>query len=269
MKISSFLKNIKHTKKITSGLINGIKWLLLIYRIPKKLNPKRESKFKVKFKYPYPIGSIDLIIRDNGGADTFIISEVFEHNCYFLSSTQPIRTILDLGANAGFTTVYLSKLFPQAQIACIEPINTNIDVLKQNIGLNDIKAKVIEAAVSINDGYLQMALSNKDYGHKVEDIEFGKQLLNSKVYEVKGVSIPTVLADYQWEQIDLLKIDIEGYEGVLLTQNNEWLSKTNTIIIEIHEGVDLQNLKQIMISFSFKYFLERGGNFIFSKFEIK
>jgi FkbM family methyltransferase len=207
------------------------------------------------------------LIRDNGGADTFIISEVFEHNCYYLSPAQPIRTILDLGANAGFTTVYLNKLFPQAQIACVEPIRTNIDVLKQNIGLNGIKARIIEAAISINDGYLQMALSSKDYGHKVKDIKFGKEVLNSNVYEVKAISIPTVLAEYQWEQIDLLKIDIEGYEGVLLTQNNEWLSKTNTIIIEIHEGVDLQNLKEIMVSFSFQYFLERGGNFIFSKFE--
>jgi FkbM family methyltransferase len=269
MNITTLLRNIKYANKITANFIDGIKWLLLIYRIPKKLNTKQETKFKVKFKYPNPIGNLTLLIRDNEGADTFIISEVFEHNCYHIKSSQPIRTILDLGANAGFTTVYLYKLFPQAEMACVEPIKRNIDLLNQNIKLNHINAKVFEGAIAVNNGHIQMTLSNHDYGHKVKDIEFGKQLTNILAYEVRAVSIPTILAECQWEQIDLLKIDIEGYEAILLTQNNDWLSKVNIIVTEIHEGVDVQNIKVIMVSFSFEYFLEKGGNFIFSRFKVE
>ena len=41
-------------------------------------------------------------------------------------------------------------------------------------------------------------------------------------------------AEFGWNDVDLVKIDIEGTEEALLTQNNSGLARTTTLILEIH-----------------------------------
>jgi hypothetical protein len=43
------------------------------------------------------------------------------------------------------------------------------------------------------------------------------------------------MATYNKKHIDLFKIDIEGAEKEVLSENNEWLSRTKILIIELHD----------------------------------
>src|SRR5262245_22207843 len=105
----------------------------------------RTKELTIGFRYPEPIGNIQLLLRANVGSDGFIHGEVFEHEYYRLPLLAPPKTILDLGANIGLTAVYFSRLFPMAALACVEPVPENLRVLARNLELNAIRATVIPA----------------------------------------------------------------------------------------------------------------------------
>jgi hypothetical protein len=90
----------------------------------------------------------------------------------------------------------------------------------------------------------------KDYGHKVAGIQYGKAL-TGQLLEVEGISIPTLMQKLNWQEIGLLKIDIEGYEAILLQANCEWLSRVNAICIECHEGYGESQLQALAKQWEF------------------
>src|SRR5687768_1781354 len=124
------------------------------------------SEYCIRFRYPAPLGSIRLLVRNNMGADNFIHSEVFEHQ-YYRFPLHAVKTILDLGANAGFTAVYFGRLYPDARIACVEPMPENLRVLERNLQLNGISATIFRAAVDTSDATVLMEVAQRDFGHKV------------------------------------------------------------------------------------------------------
>ena len=264
MNIRAFFKNIIDSISTTKGLYNAAKKMYWLYN---KSARSSNHTTQINFKYPYPINKISLQVRYNQGADAFILSEVFQQQCYRLPLNDAITHILDLGANAGFTAVYFSKFFPKAKIACVEPMPGNIAILKENLSLNKVNSVVFEAAATIEDGKITMEIGDKDYGNKVHNIPFGKSMGNSTLI-VDGLSINTILKKLNWKKIALLKIDIEGYEGILLGTNNNWLAKTDTIIIEIHEGVTIDFLKKIVAPYGLNYIMLQKGNWVLSRKEI-
>ncbi len=55
---------------------------------------------------------------------------------------------------------------------------------------------------------------------------------------VPQVTGPEVMAQLGWTKVDLLKVDIEGWERVLFGENAGWLERVSCIVGEIHEGHD-------------------------------
>lgn len=113
--------------------------------------------------------------------------------------------------------------------------------LEKNLELNAVKAKVFSAAIALEDGQIQIQLAPHDYGHKVAGISYGKAL-SGQTLGVEAVSMPTLLEQLGWERIGLLKVDIEGYEAILLKERCEWLTCVDAICIECHEGYDESDL---------------------------
>ena len=50
---------------------------------------------------------------------------------------------------------------------------------------------------------------------------------------VQQKNVPQIMALLHWDNIDLLKIDIEGYERFLCLDNASWLSRVSSIVGEI------------------------------------
>ncbi len=124
-----------------------------------------------------------------------------------------------------------------------------------------------EAAATTVDEKIIMEAGDKDYGNKVHDIPFGKEM-NNGTLEVDGLSISTIISNLGWGNIDLLKVDIEGYEGILLAKNNDWLSKVTTIIMEIHEGITIDFIKDTVKPYGLTHVKFQQGNWVLSKNEI-
>ena len=238
-----------------------------MYALKNKFKRTYSSVSEIMFKYPLPIALITVRVRENNGSDIFIFGEVFDQKNYYLSHKNEVKYIVDLGANAGFTALYYSRLFPLATIACVEPYSANVSILTDNLNINNVAFKVFEAAISVEDHPIEMELSDNDYGHKVKEIMYGKKI-GGKSVTVAGLSMNKLIETLCWPAINILKIDIEGYEGVLFRKNTEWLQLVETIIMEIHENVSIEQIRVATDKYHFDYALKRNGNWILSKFEI-
>ncbi len=209
----------------------------------------QKPEYMIGFRYRPPVGGIRIILRDNAGSDGFIHGEVFEHEYYRLPMASPPGTVLDLGANTGLTAIYFGRSYPDAKLACVEPIPGNLQMIARNLELNAIEATIIPAAVDVTDGRLKMELLSKDCEHRVADLSKGAL---GQTIEVAALSIPSILRRLGWQRIGLLKVDIEGHEKVLFAANCEWLNRVDTMCIECHEGFGETELRRLAEQFGFR-----------------
>ncbi len=200
--------------------------------------------------------------RPNLIADAAIINSILIHQEYNfpLENFQP-KLILDCGANIGCSAVYFANKFPGAQIYSIEPEKNHVTLLRFNTILYE-QIHVIPAA-----------LWDKETFIRVEDKGFGD--LGWMTFEtaaddpaaIKTVTISKILAESGFDEIDLLKIDIEGAEKEIFGAPDvgAWLSKVKVIMIELHDRMKRGCSKNFFNAIS-KYdwhFELRGENLIF------
>jgi FkbM family methyltransferase len=126
-------------------------------------------------------------------------------------------SIVDVGANFGFYTAYLSGLAGnRGRIVSFEPIPLTFEILKYNIHkLSLDNARAINCALSDRDGVADMAVPKFESGGEnyyqarvvPSDLE-GKLTRRVKVDSKK---LDSLFADHS-EKIDFVKIDVEGHE---------------------------------------------------------
>jgi FkbM family methyltransferase len=155
--------------------------------------------------------------------------------------------ILDVGAHHGESVAYLKTLFPKASIYSLEPDPDSFDVLS---------ASNIEGV-----SYFNLALSDTDgtasfYRNKISHTNsLFKVNLNSR--DSIGIASATAINDTQYfggfneeikatimrldsftkqhsiDQVDLLKIDVQGAEYRVLNGGRETLQNTKAVVVEI------------------------------------
>jgi len=140
----------------------------------------------------------------------------------------------------------------------VELVPQNISLLRENLEQNRVEAAVYANALSVSDGPVTMELSEKDYGHSIAKIEFGPST-PGKTIDVQGISVSTLMSRLSWTKIDLMKIDIEGYEGVLLRENCDWLSAVGAICIGCHEKFGEEDLRRVAAAYGFMSPRRLGG----------
>jgi FkbM family methyltransferase len=160
----------------------------------------------------------------------------------------PNPRIADLGANVGFAACYFSSLFPGAQIMCCEPDPRNIAMLRETIDANALNAKIVEAAVASKAGRLRLRIGANPTCSSLESTEM-HDLKDS--IEVDLVTVPQIMERAGWDQIDILKIDIEGSEKELLESNNAWLEHVRYIVLEIHPNTSEEEIAGFLKPFGF------------------
>jgi FkbM family methyltransferase len=172
-----------------------------------------------------------LLIRNNG-FDWTVVDELFLRQVYRVDLADVTR-ILDLGGNIGLATVAFAWNHPQAQICTVEPIPDNLAVLRRNVELNRVPGRVVAGAVGPKDGQTRFTLSENPCQHSagLAARPTGKTL------NVQVFSVPTLMTMMGWQQIDLMKIDVEGAEREVLGGQPSWLKNVRCLIGEGHFGV--------------------------------
>jgi len=194
--------------------------------------------------------SIPIWLRTHSG-DFFVFFEIFLSQCYRIPVEwcSKVRTVVDLGANVGLVSLYYHRLFREARFVCVEPNTSNISLLQRNLGFLGPRFTLLEGAVSDDSATAHFDMS----GHSWEG-----HLLSPEEGEIIGTpvqcfTVADIMGIAGLDQIDLLKIDIEGAERrVFRAAKKEWLKKVGIIIIELHPGYSFADFEADVIPFGFR-----------------
>lgn len=121
---------------------------------------------------------------------------------------RPGMTVVDVGANIGYFTVHFSRLLgEQGVVHAFEPEPLNFSILTENVQINGLtNACLHHAAVGRERGEAQLHMSDFNGGMH--------RLYESVCCSGPSVSVPVLRIDdvLAGVKVDLIKIDIEGYE---------------------------------------------------------
>jgi FkbM family methyltransferase len=186
-------------------------------------------------------GTFTSIFLRTYAGDITMLYEIFLNRSYQFKGMETFtpKTIVDLGAHIGMSALYFSTCFTGAEVYCIEPDEDNFTLLQKNT-VSNRQITPIRAAISDTDGTAGIEKSRFSYNSSIQAGEGNNS--------IRTVTMPTLLNQLNITTIDLLKVDIEGYEKKIFAGNISWLAKVNRIIIEVHspedEAVTMAALKQ-------------------------
>lgn len=163
-----------------------------------------------------------------------------KQECKFRSSSRT-PTVIDCGANVGVSCLYWKSLYPGARITAFEPDPTIYATLKANLeafGYSDVVA--LQKAAWIENTQLEFWSEGAD-GGRISD------LVNTKKDLVKVDAVR--LRDFLDQEIDLLKIDIEGAEIDVVRDCADALGSVKHICVEYHSFTGrAQRLDELMVA---------------------
>lgn len=184
-----------------------------------------------------------------------IINEEFKNVVQLIHQHDiKIKNVIDAGANIGLTTLYLKEHFPETEILCIEPDASNQAQLSQHIALNNLtEVDLIRGGVWSHNSWLNIDNTFRD------GLEWSRRLqpTENERGSIPVYSINHILAEKQWESINLLKMDIEGAEEMIFSESADlsFLSKVKVIAIEIHDMFEAgHRIVEALHNYNFKIY---------------
>jgi FkbM family methyltransferase len=180
--------------------------------------------------------------------------EIFVEEYYGFESSSKSPVILDCGANIGTSCAYFKKIFPDAKVFAFEPNPKIAEILRENLKANHFnEVEVIEKAVWINGNGVEMGMEGADASSIYRKNDSAK---------VDSVSLKNFIEKF--EQVDMLKMDIEGAELEVLKDCGERLKNVKNIFVEFHSFLnDKQNLSEILNTLEqndFRYYIKSSDD---------
>ena len=163
-----------------------------------------------------------LIVRTNTHDLNSLIQTVIRQELgQFPAEFQP-ELIIDAGAYVGDSSAYFLSRFKNARVVGLEPDQDNFQLATKNLALYGSRATVIQAALW--DCETAVSLTGKTSGVSVIPGE-----------GMRTITIPTLMARFDFPRIDLLKLNIEGAEEtVLMSGLDTWLPKVGMLLVTFH-----------------------------------
>jgi FkbM family methyltransferase len=166
--------------------------------------------------------------------------EIFLENAYVSGFKTPLPrnpTIIDVGANAGFFTLFAAALFPKARIYSFEPVPENFQQLLRNRARNrQVDISCFPMAVCGYDGEIFLNFELEDNFTTAATIVRGPEA-GGKGLTVPCVSLATIFQKNSLDTCDLLKLDCEGAEfDILYRCPPEAMAKVQRLAMEVHAG---------------------------------
>ena len=240
---------------------------------------EREGVLTRAQRHELPNGMV--IAHLNRSETDFVYRELFEEEAYLRHGIR-LRAgacVFDVGANIGLFALYVSRKIPDAQIFAFEPIPPIFDVLKLNMTIHGLDARLFEHGVASETGaaeftyYPHVSIISGRFADGAEERQTVKTFLLAQqegsagmslgqseieeLLEERLTSVPfscpmktlsQVIRENQVDHIDLLKIDVEKSELDVMTgiEDAHW-PLIRQVVLEVHDSDHrLERIQQLL-----------------------
>jgi FkbM family methyltransferase len=206
------------------------------------------------------VGSADTYFKnlsDNANSDLAKIIKAF---------LTPTSVALDIGANIGITSCMLSKQLTDGKVFSFEPSPSVFPILDRNLTTNSVQNVVAhQVAVGAQKGTAGF-VGDSAYGHLVVSKE------NEQKPDGVDVAVETlddIVETLQLDQLDFVKIDVEGFEDDVLRggQKTEaafaplYFIELNAFCISAYRQMNPYDFaKRILTDFEYVFHVNRRGD---------
>lgn len=164
----------------------------------------------------------------------FLIDEIFVARSYYFKALCESPLIVDLGSNIGVSVLFFKWLYPRARIIAFEPDSETFGLLKKNVEENHLKdVRLYNMAVYDSESTIPFYYDPDAPG------QFAMSTRKERLPKASRTVQSTLLSSYIEEQVDFLKMDIEGAEikviGELSAHNK--LRSVKEMVIEYHHHI--------------------------------
>jgi FkbM family methyltransferase len=178
-----------------------------------------------------------------------------------ISPDLKLKTIFDVGANKGQTTLKYRRQFPEAQIFAFEPVSQTFATLKKNVA-GDSHVSCFNLAFGEEKQQQQMLVQGTSGSNSISPVSQVNSVADKSLETVNIITLDEFMAEnHKIEQIDLLKIDTEGYECQVLRGAEATLraEKILYIFIEVtfrqqdNHHTQFSAINQILADYNFNF----------------
>ncbi len=186
---------------------------------------------------------------------TVLYREIFLENQYYFISEKKSPFIIDCGSNIGISVLYFKMLYPNSRIITFEPGEEAYLCLEENVKNNTPgSVKNYRAAISGKEGKIDFFYDKERVG-SLEMSTFHDRMPR----QMRRVD-SYVLSKFINEDVDFLKIDIEGAEIDVLEElkASKKLDFVRQMVVEYHHHISSEmdcfsTLLQILEDAGFGY----------------
>jgi len=167
-----------------------------------------------------------------------LFEEIFYRNEYYFKAKNRNPVIIDCGANIGFSIIFFKWLYPNSTIYGFEPDKRTFELLKKNIIKSKLKdVHLINAAVSSKSGNIDFFIDQEHPGNPAMSTRYGEKTKYKTI--VQSISLSSFIKKNNLQNIDFIKMDIEGSEKEVLEDldKNKMFKRIDKLIIEYHHKI--------------------------------
>ncbi|OKH35197.1 hypothetical protein NIES2101_37790 [Calothrix sp. HK-06] len=207
-----------------------------------------------------PGGEVLAPLNDYIGRAAFYVGDLDRKITWICNQiVRPGDTVLDIGANIGTVTLWLSKLVGEnGKVHAFEPNPELLKILEQTFERNQLSnVRLHRVALGSEEGKLELRIPKINAG--AASLVRNKDLSNCDIVSVPVRSLSTIVAEEGIQSIRLIKIDVEGFEAEVFQGGQEVLEsiRPEAILFELNEikgAVSEQPVIKILRDFGYKFF---------------
>jgi FkbM family methyltransferase len=149
---------------------------------------------------------------------------------FWRNNIQEGMTIIDVGANAGVYAFSAAKrVGATGKVLAIEPFSECVNYLNETCRVNQFDwVNVCAGAASDRNGKVKLSVGSAS---ELNEVVADDSVVSGSFEEVDCFTLDSLLAKYDLQRADLLKIDAEGHELQVLKGSDRLLTEFAPIIL--------------------------------------
>jgi FkbM family methyltransferase len=198
---------------------------------PKPLRKMADTVIRSLIPAQLKVGDSVVVLNQNDpvvcGALSLGVYEKAETR-FFRSVCKPGMTFLDIGANIGYYSALALGLIGNGRIIALEPDQENFKYLEKTVAANHAKnVTCVRKAAATENKIVTLYTSSSNRG---DNRLYPNELCEGSA-QVETCTIDSLLKELKVPSVDLVKIDVQGFEGHVIQGMKETLTNSEHVTL--------------------------------------